>query len=658
MTHVRHPFRLVSIGLLLASLSLAFSLYGASQTLDPHLWWQAARAPDLHSIPQLTLHYSFLPRIAAAVLVGAGLALAGVLMQLILRNPAAEPATLGVAAGAFLALSLATLWAPSVIHAGRTGLAFAGGALAGLLVFGLAWRSRFAAQVLLLAGLMTSLYAGAINTLLIMLNGGLIKLFIWGSGSLAMQDWSIVLYLLPRLLPACLLSLLLIRPIAVLTISDEAAASLGVSPWMIRLAGLSLAVWIASVCVAGVGVIGFVGLAAPEIVRRCGYQRVHEQLLAAPIFGALLLWLTDQVFQLLPTASEIPAGAATAFLGAPLLLWLVARRKQIRPIITTQIAASSDRVRAQGPMLAVILAVAVAAVCLSFLIGRGLHGWTFTGLSSPEATLFWRGPRMAAAAAAAVLMAIAGCIVQRLTSNPLASPELLGVSSGSALGVIVALLIPGTGTAMSVSLSMAGGGAILFLLLLFGHRKAFAPHDLFMFGIALTTWVSAFVSLLLASGDPRMFDLLRWLNGSTFLARPIDAIVLCACAVLALALLPLFSRWLTLLPLGSSTPAALGMPPTRSRGLLLAFSCILVGLSVLMIGPLSFVGLMAPHTARMLGFRRPMMEMTAASAIGAVVMILADWLGRILLFPNQLPAGLIATLIAAPYLFVLMTRRS
>ncbi len=658
MIHARRPFLLVSIGLLLASLSLALSVYSASQSLDPHLWWQAAVTPDLHSIAQLTLRYSLLPRIIAAILVGAGLALAGVLMQLTLRNPAAEPATLGVAAGAFLALSMATLWAPSFIGASRTGVALAGGVVAGLLVFGLAWRSRFAAQVLLLAGLMTSLYAGAVNTLLIMLYGGLIKLFIWGSGSLAMQDWSIVLYLLPRLLPACALSVLLSRPIAVLAISDEAAASLGVSPGMIRLAGLSLAVWIASVCVAGVGVIGFIGLAAPEIVRRCGYQRVHEQLLAAPVFGALLLWSTDQVFQLLPTASEIPAGAATAFLGAPLLLWLVARREQMRPIVATRIANPSHHVRAQGRLLAAILGVAVTAACLSLLVGRGLHGWTFGGLSSPEATLFWRGPRMISAAAAAILMSIAGCIVQRLSSNPLASPELLGVSSGAALGVIAALLIPGTGVAASVSLSMAGAGAVLLLLLLLGHRKAFAPHDLFMVGIALTTWVSAAVSLLLASGDPRMFDLLRWLNGSTFLARPADAIILSSCAALAAGLLPLFSRWLTLLPLGPATPTALGMPLTRGRGLLLAFACVLVGLSVLMIGPLSFVGLMAPHTARMLGFRRPMMEMAASSAIGAALMILADWLGRILLFPNQLPAGLIATLIAAPYLFLLMARRS
>lgn len=657
MTARTHPFGLFITGLLLAILSLGLSLYGASQTLDPSLWLQAITAPDLHSIAQLTLHYSTLPRIVTAILVGAGLALAGVLMQLTLRNPAAEPATLGVSSGAFLAMSAASLWAPSLVHSSRTSVALAGAIAASLLVFGLAWRSRFAAQVLLLAGLMTSLYAGSINTLLIMLHGGLIKLFIWGSGSLATQDWSTVLYLLPRLIPACLASLLLVRPIAVLTVSDEAAASLGASPTMIRLAGLSLAVWIASVCVAGVGVIGFVGLAAPEIVRRCGYRRVHEQLLAAPVFGALLLWATDQLFQLLPTTSEIPAGAATAFLGAPLLLWLINRRKEIRPILATEIAAASRPLRRQGPMLALVLLAALIAAGLSLLIGRGLHGWIFTGLSSPEATFFWRGPRMLAAAAAAALISISGCIVQRLTSNPLASPELLGISSGAACGVVVALFVPGVGPTMSIVFSIAGAGTVLSLLLLFGHRKAFAPHDLFMFGIALTTCFSAVVSVLLASGNPRMFDLLRWLNGSTFLARPGDAFILATSAILALAVLPLFSRWLAVLPLGSTTQTALGVPISRSRGLLLGFACMLVGLSVLMIGPLSFVGLMAPHMARMAGFRRPLMEVSAATAIGATLMILADWLGRILLFPNQLPAGLIATLIAAPYLFLLMARR-
>jgi ferric hydroxamate transport system permease protein len=104
-------------------------------------------------------------------------------------------------------------------------------------------------------------------------------------------------------------------------------------------------------------------------------------------------------------------------------------------------------------------------------------------------------------------------------------------------------------------------------------------------------------------------------------------------------------------------PRALGMSLEKSRGLLIAFASALICLFVLVIGPLSFVGLMAPHMARMLGFRRPLAEIAAASLIGCCLMIIADWLGRNLLFPDQIPAGLIATLIAAPYMLVLVASR-
>ncbi len=640
--------------LALAGLALALTLRDMQALLPDGGWWRALIAPDPADLAQITVHYSLLPRAAAALLVGAGLGFAGAVAQTALRNPAAEPATLGVSAGAFIALSAATVWAPSLLAGGRTGVAFVGGTAAGLAVLGLSRRSRFLPQTVLLAGLMISLYAGALNTLLIMLHGGLITLFIWGGGSLAAQDWSAVSYLAPRLAPAMAAGLFLIRPLAALALSDETAAALGARPALVRLAAFVLVLWIAAICTAAVGVIGFIGLAAPEIVRRFGFGRIRALLLLSPLTGALLLWATDRIFQSLPTPSEIPAGAASALLGAPLLIWLIARRAVIRRTPGQGLAAAAPRRVFRLSWLAALTLLVAAA---TLLVGRGLHGWNFRGLSSVEATLFWRAPRMLAAGAAAALLAIGGGVVQRLTANPMASPELLGVSAGAACGAVVSMLVPVAGPALFTLAGVGGACAVLALLLVFARRHAAGPDDLFLVGVAATTCFSAVVSALLASGDPRMYDLLRWLSGSTFLARPQDAAILLVAAALAFAALPFLARWLELAPLGTGVNRALGAPPARSRPALLAFASVLVGLSVLTVGPLSFVGLTAPHLARLCGFRRPLAELAAAAMIGCMLMMLADWLGRIVLFPDQIPAGLLATLIAAPGVFALIARR-
>lgn len=657
MKHASKHRSFVAICLVLAATSIGLCVHATMGLLPASVWWDAALSPDPTSLPQLTLHYVTLPRIACALIVGAALSLAGVLMQLVLRNPAAEPATLGVAPGAFLAVAAASIWMPTILQENRTAVALVGGALAGFLVFAIASRSRFNPQVLLLAGLLIGLLVGALNTLLIMLHGGLIRLFVWDSGSLVMQDWSVFSYLVPRLLPACLVSFVFVRPISLLALSDEAAHGLGGSPTLIRTAVLALAVWMAAVCVAAVGVIGFLGIAAGEIVRSIGYRRVRAQLMASAVIGALLLLCTDQILQALDTPSEIPAGAAAAFIGAPLLLWLMGRHSpRLVPLI--EHVRLARRVQRPVLVMGLLANIAVLAAVTSLLVGRGMDAWTFAGLSSPEATLFWRGPRLVAGAAASILVSISGVIVQRLTLNPLASPEMLGISAGAACGVIVAILIPAGGAFIPPLLGMAGGGLVLTLIFVFGRRSRFAPHNMMMVGIAVTTCFSAVMSVLMSSGDPRMFDLMAWLSGSTFLAQPWQAFGLAAAAMLALASVPLLSRWLALLPLGMAVPRALGMSLEKSRGLLIAFASALIGLSVLMIGPLSFVGLMAPHMARMLGFRRPLAEIAAASLIGCCLMIVADWLGRNLLFPDQIPAGLIATLIAAPYMLVLMASRS
>ncbi|WP_420267671.1 iron chelate uptake ABC transporter family permease subunit, partial [Halomonas lysinitropha] len=246
----------------------------------------------------LVRHYSWWPRLAMSLLAGGGLALAGVLMQQVLRNPLAAPTTLGVASGANLALMAATLLAPGLLLAGREWVALAGGGGAMALVFALTWRRGLSPAVVVLAGLVVNLYAGALGMVLLLFHQETLKgLLIWGAGSLAQNGWDDAAFLAPRLLLGGLAAWLLLRPLTVLELDDASARSLGVSLKHLRLAGLGLAVFLTGCVVSVVGVIGFIGLAAPNIVRLAGARRLGARLLWSTLLGAFLLATTDLLLQ-------------------------------------------------------------------------------------------------------------------------------------------------------------------------------------------------------------------------------------------------------------------------------------------------------------------------------------------------------------------------
>ena len=157
---------------LLVIVATALTWMNFSQALPRSQWAQAAWSPDIDVIEQMIFHYSLLPRLAISLLMGAGLGLVGVLFQQVLRNPLAEPTTLGVATGAQLGITVTTLWAIPGAMASQFA-ALAGACVVGLIVFGVAWGKRLSPVTLILAGLVVSLYCGAINQLLVIFLGKL-----------------------------------------------------------------------------------------------------------------------------------------------------------------------------------------------------------------------------------------------------------------------------------------------------------------------------------------------------------------------------------------------------------------------------------------------------------------------------------------------------
>ncbi|PWV81761.1 Fe(3+)-hydroxamate ABC transporter permease FhuB [Halomonas sp. A11-A] len=606
----------------------------------------------------LVRHYSWWPRLAMALLAGGGLALAGVLMQQVLRNPLAAPTTLGVASGANLALMAATLLAPGLLLAGREWVALGGGAGAMALVFALTWRRGLSPAVVVLAGLVVNLYAGALGMVLLLFHQETLKgLLIWGAGSLSQHGWHDAAFLAPRLLLGGLAAWLLLRPLAVLELDDASARSLGVSLKHLRLAGLGLAVFLTACVVSVVGVIGFIGLAAPNIVRLAGARRLGPRLVWSTLLGGLLLATTDLLLQrfagTLPTL--IPTGAATAALGAPLLLWLIPRLRLEAGRPPGAATAPAPRHPAPGRLAAGLAFGLMAAILLALLLGQATGGWYIT---VEEAVLAWRWPRLLAAAGSGVMLAIAGTLIQRLTANPMASPEVLGISGGSAIALMAAIfLLPAPGNLTLVAAGTLGALASLTVLVLINRRSGFVPERLLLSGVAITALFDAVRAIVLAGGDPRGQQVIAWLSGSTYYVDPVSATLVAGLAVaLALAARP-FARWLDILPLGAATAAALGIRVERARLALLLLVALLTACATLVVGPLSFVGLLAPHMARLAGFSRARAQLLGAALIGALLMVLADWLGRQLLFPAEIPAGLVASLLGGAYFMWGLGRR-
>ncbi|MDP1631522.1 MAG: iron chelate uptake ABC transporter family permease subunit [Caulobacter sp.] len=270
------------------------------------------------------------PRVVMAGLIGAALGLAGAALQGLLRNPLADPGVLGVSAssglGAGLAIALGLAAVPGAIEIA----ALVGALAAGVLVVVLAARFR-EPETLILLGVSISAFAGALSALVFNLSPSPVttaEVLTWMLGSVANRDWPDVAM---TLAPASIGALLVVwsaRGLTMLTLGEETAALSGLPMARLRAAAVAGASLLAGAAVAAAGIIGFVGLAAPHLVRRGAGEDPARTLLPSALAGALLLVLADLAARVIPTEQELKLGVVTALFGAPLfalVAWRAAR---------------------------------------------------------------------------------------------------------------------------------------------------------------------------------------------------------------------------------------------------------------------------------------------------------------------------------------------
>ncbi|SEF92625.1 iron complex transport system permease protein [Nonomuraea solani] len=619
---------------------------------------------------------SRLPRLLAGACVGVALGVAGSLLQTIARNPMAAPDTLAVSSGAYLAVAGAAAFGLSLPIPVSGGLALIGGLAAAALVLALSAGGRSGTTRLILAGSATALALSSLtNLLMILFEQETTGLFAWGSGSLVQSDLNAVTQLGPVIVVALVAAMLAGPRLDILGLGDDTATVLGVNVRRLRLWLTLLAVLLAAAAVTIAGPIGFVGLCAPVIVRLLpksipGLHRNRTLLPLSGLAGVLVVLGSDIALRAALGAQagvEVPPGTVTTVLGAAVMIWLARRYRDAGPTRQPP-AVRTGGSRSQAAFLTIVgvfAVLVVGALVVGMLAG---DRWLLTGDvvnwlqgRSGRALTFvldQRWPRVAAALLAGAALAVAGAAVQAVCRNPLAEPGVLGVTAGAGVGAILLLtLVPLAGVwAMSAA---AGTGALLAFGLVYGlsWRGGLSSDRLVLIGVAVQAACTAITVLIIVLSDPwNSAKALTWLSGSTYGRVPVQLIPVALMLLLAIPLLAWLRRDLDLLSLDEDTPRILGVPLEPVRLGALAAAVLLTSTAVSAVGVVGFVGLVAPHAARALVGAHHTRVLPVAALLGALLVSLADTLGRTVIAPAQVPAGLVTALIGTPYFVWLLWR--
>jgi iron complex transport system permease protein len=266
-----------------------------------------------------------------------------------------------------------------------------------------------------------------------------------------------------------------------------------------------------------------------------------------------------------------------------------------------------------------------------------------------------RLPRALNGMAVGAMLALAGTLMQVLLRNPLADPYILGISSGAAVAALTGLSL---GWGLLARQSGAFAGALLVMLLVYGIARAdrgFAPLKLLLTGVVIAAGLNAVISLLLAtSDDTSLRGMLFWMMGDLSLTTsPLPALI---AATLALLLTGALARALDVLSLGDRQAAIVGLPVVATRLGIYVGASLITAIAVTTAGSIGFVGLVVPHTVRLLWGPAHRVVVPASAFLGGALLVCADTLARTLVAPRQLPVGALTAMVGVPFFLYLMHR--
>ncbi|WP_372349092.1 iron ABC transporter permease [Streptomyces sp. KL116D] len=615
---------------------------------------------------------SRLPRMVAGILVGLALGAAGAALQAVSRNVLASPDTLAVNAGSYLALGILTVTGATLPLLASSTVAFVGGLAAAAVVLTLAGRGAGGVR-LVLAGSALALGLNAVTeALLLLFPESTDGLYQWAQGSISQNGFDGVVRMAPVVLAALGGLVLLARRVDALGLGDDAARGLGVPVRGTRVTAVVLASLLSAAAVTLAGPIGFVGLCAPALVRPLARRvrplvRHRTRIPVAGLVGAALVLGSDVLLRAVTsaeTAVTVPTGIITSAVGAVFLVVMAVRMRD------SDAAAAPDRLRIPSRTAFTVTVVVLVAALIGATIGAVLIGdstlllgdvvnWA-RGQAGQAVTfvLDTRVPRVLAALCAGAALALSGTLVQSVTRNPLAEPGVLGVSGGAALGaVLLVTSAPGAGSWSIAAAAFAGAAVSAAVVFGLAAKGGFRQSRLVLVGVGVAAGTTALISLLIVLTDRfSATKALIWLSGSTYGRTAPDLLPVAVALVVATVVTVVRRRELDLVSLDEDTPRLLGLDLGRGRLGFLVLSVLLSATAVAAAGTIGFVGLVAPHAARALVGRRHVRVVPVAMLLGATLVCVSDLLGRTVIAPAQLGAGLMTAVVGTPYFVYLLVR--
>lgn len=311
-------------------------------------------------------------------------------------------------------------------------------------------------------------------------------------------------------------------------------------------------------------------------------------------------------------------------------------------------------------LLVAIVSTGVGAVYIS---PQKIISYIFGYFGGNDSSLIFnefRFPRILVAMLAGIGLAVSGTLLQGIIRNPLASPDVIGITKGAGLAAVITIVLFPKAPVYILPLSAFAGAIIVTILLyVFAYKKGVKPSTLALVGIALGAICHAGIQYLMIKFPVDINAALAWLSGSVWGRGWSEFWLLLPWIVVLLPVALLLSNKLNVLNLGDDLAQGLGENVEVLRIILLVVAVALAGVSVATVGTIGFVGLVAPHIARSLVGSKHQFLIPASAIIGMLLMLIADGFGRGITPPSEVPAGIFTAIIGAPYfLYLLKTQKN
>ncbi|MCI7694126.1 iron ABC transporter permease [Veillonella caviae] len=325
----------------------------------------------------------------------------------------------------------------------------------------------------------------------------------------------------------------------------------------------------------------------------------------------------------------------------------------------------SERKMFRLSVLLILVALLVASMFISLIFGSTSVSlsdiwrtlWS-SELTDSASQIIWniRLPRNIVAALVGACLATSGAILQAVMKNPLADPQIVGVSSGAGLmGVIILILFPGYDYLVPMVAFLGAMGAALMVYAL-AWKNGIRPSRIILAGVAVSAFLGSGISALLVFFGDRVQGALLWMVGGLAARSWPQVEVLLPYAIVGLIFACMGAKRLTILSLGDETAKGLGLKVEQTRFMMTAVAAMLAAGAVSIAGLIGFVGLVIPHILRLIIGNDYAYLLPGSALLGAFILVISDTVGRVVLSPIEIPVGIIMAFFGAPFFLYLLRR--